>query len=270
MIGQKLFILKLGGSLLTDKQLPESLRYEILSRVTQEIIEANERLILIHGGGSFGHPLAKKYEISNGIDQKVVDQILGLSRTHRAMNKFNSIIVKSFLENHYPVLPIQTSSSFIQNSEQIFSKSIDIIEAALDLGIMPILYGDILLKMNGSFSIISGDQIISLLCRDLQKYEVSKVIFAMDIDGIYIQDNNSEDGYKLAEFIYKNQLNDLELVKMDNKIDVTGGIKGKIKAIEEILEFEVPIQLINGLKEDYIYNSLKNISIKCTTILSKK
>ena len=268
MVGQKIYILKLGGSLLTDKQKPESIRYDILTRVTQEIINANEKLILIHGGGSFGHPPAKKYKISNGIDKKVVDQILGLSRTHYAMNKFNSIIVKSFLEKHCPVLPIQTSSSFFQDSQQTISQAIDIIEATLDLDIMPILYGDILLNMNGSFSIISGDQIIFLLCRDLKKFEVSKVIFAMDIDGIYIKDKINESNFKLAEIVHKKELNDLELVRMNRKIDVTGGIKGKIKVIEKILEFGIPIQLVNGLKEGYIYNSLKNISINCTTILT--
>ena len=268
MVSQKIYILKLGGSLLTDKQKPESIRYDILTRVIQEIINANEKLILIHGGGSFGQPPAKKYKISNGIDKKVVDQTLGLSKTHYAMTKFNSIIVKSFLENHCPVFPIHTSSSFIQDSRQTISQAIDIIEATLDLDIIPILYGDILLNMNGSFSIISGDQIIFLLCRDLKKYSISKVIFAMDIDGIYIKDKNNERDYKLVEIIHKKELNDLELVKMDGKIDVTGGIKGKIKAIEKILEFEIPIQLINGLKEDYIYNSLKNISINCTTIIT--
>jgi isopentenyl phosphate kinase len=267
MEDQKLYILKLGGSLLTDKQKPESIRYEILNRVTQEIIDANEKLILIHGGGSFGHPLAKEYKISNGIDRKIVNQTLGLSKTHFAMNKFNSIIVNSFLENHCPVLPIQTSSSFIQDSQQILSKAINIIEATLDLEIIPILYGDILLNMDSSFSIISGDQIIYLLCRDLKKYKVSKVIFAMDIDGIYIKDKSNESDYKLVDFVHKKELNDLELAKMDRKIDVTGGIRGKINAIDKILEYKIPIQLINGLKEGYIFNSLKNISINCTTIL---
>ncbi|TFG11938.1 MAG: isopentenyl phosphate kinase family protein [Promethearchaeota archaeon] len=267
MVGQKLYILKLGGSLLTDKQKPESIRYEILTRITQEIINTKEKLILIHGGGSFGHPLAKKYKIFDGLDRKVVDQTLGLSRTHYAMNKFNSLIIKSFLDNNFPVLPIQTSSSFIQDSRQTFSQAINIIEATLDLDIMPILYGDILLSMDGSFSIISGDQIIFLLCRDLKNYKVSKVIFAMDVDGIYIKGKKNEKDHKLAEIIHKKELNDLELVKMDRKIDVTGGIEGKIKAIETILEFEIPIQLINGLKEGYIYNSLKNYSINCTTIL---
>jgi isopentenyl phosphate kinase len=264
---QKLRILKLGGSLLTDKQKPESIRYDILNRVIQEIVAADEKLILIHGGGSFGHPPAKKYKIPNGLNRRVVNQTIGLSKTHYAMNRFNSIIVESFLEKNCPVLSIQTSSSFVQDSQQILSQAINIIEAALDLDMIPILYGDILLHMNGSFSIISGDKIVYLLCKDLKKYKILKVIFAMDIDGIYVKNKRNKQDSKLIELIHKEELNKIELAEMDSKIDVTGGIKGKIKMIEKILEFKIPIQLINGLKEDNIYNSLKNISIKCTTII---
>ena len=268
MKAKNLFILKLGGSLLTDKTKPKSIRHDILNQVTQEIVDADEKLILIHGGGSFGHPIAKKYKISDGIDKKIVNQILGLTETHYTMNKLNSIIFKSFLKKSYPCLPIQTSSSFIQDNQQITSHTIKIIETTLDLDILPILYGDILLDSSGSFSILSGDHIIYLLCRDLQRYKVSKVIFAMDIDGIYIKDENEENEYKLAKIIYKNELQNLELANLENKIDVTGGIRGKIKAIEKILEFKIPIQLINGLIEGYIYSALKNVTINCTTILS--
>lgn len=268
MKAENLCILKLGGSLLTDKTKPKSIRHDILNQVIQEIVDADEKLILIHGGGSFGHPIAKKYKISDGIDKSIINQILGLTETHYTMNKLNSIIFKSFLKKFYPCLPIQTSSSFIQDNQQITSHAIKIIETALDLDILPILYGDILLDVSGSFSILSGDHIIYLLCRDLQRFNVSKVIFAMDIDGIYIKDENEENEYKLAKIIYKNELKNLELANLENKIDVTGGIRGKIKAIEKILEFKIPIQLINGLIEGYIYSALKNATINCTTIIS--
>jgi isopentenyl phosphate kinase len=265
---KNLYILKLGGSLLTDKTKPKSIRHDVLSRVTQEIVEADEKLLLIHGGGSFGHPIAKKYKISDGIVKSIVNQTLGLTETHYKMNELNSIILKSFLKKSFPCLPIQTSSSFIQDNQQITSHAIKIIETTLDLDILPILYGDILLDVSGNFSILSGDHIIYLLCRDLQRYKVSKVIFAMDIDGIYIQDENEEYGYKLANIIHKTELQNLELANLENKIDVTGGIKGKIKAIEKVLELKIPIQLINGLIEGYIYSALKNTTINCTTILS--
>ena len=153
------FLLKLGGSLLTDKDKPLSLREDIIRNVIQQIIDANKKLILIHGGGSFGHPLAKKYKISEGVNNSIPNQIFGLTETHQAMNRFNSYLINLFLEKQYPALSIQASSIFIKDSQVISTYSIDIIETALDLNILPILYGDIILDKQGSFSIISGDQI---------------------------------------------------------------------------------------------------------------
>ena len=85
----EIILLKLGGSLLTDKNTPFSLRKEILESCLSQIIESKKLIVLIHGGGSFGHPLAKKYQISQGLNDSIKDQIMGLSKTHDAMNQFN-------------------------------------------------------------------------------------------------------------------------------------------------------------------------------------
>ena len=261
-------MLKLGGSLLTDKNKPSSIREEVVKSAVQQIIDANEKIILIHGGGSFGHPLAKKYSISQGLDKSIPNQILGLTETHQSMNKFNSYLINLFLEKKYPALSIQASSIFIKDSRIISTQSIDIIETALDLNILPILYGDIILDKQGSFSIISGDQIILELCENLEKYNVSKVIFTMETDGLYINDKNSN--CILATECYSDELDSLELANLGQKIDVTGGIEGKLNFIKQICKYNIPVQLINGLKESYIYRSLKNQKLNCTNVLINK
>jgi len=264
----KIILLKLGGSLLTDKNKPSSIREDVIRSAIQQIIDANKKIILIHGGGSFGHPLAKKYRISTGIDPTIPNQILGLTETHQSMNKFNSYLINLFLEKKYPTLSIQASSIFIKDSLNISTQSIDVIETALDLNILPILYGDIILDRQGSFSIISGDQIIFKLCENLKKYEILKVIFVMETDGIFIRDEESnQKSIKLASKLYLDDLESLNLADLGQKIDVTGGIEGKIKSIKEICKFNIPVQLINGLKEGFIYKSLKNESINCTNII---
>jgi len=264
----EIILLKLGGSLLTDKNKPKSIREDIVKSAIQQIIDANVKLILIHGGGSFGHPLAKQYAISKGIDVSIKNQILGLTKTHHAMNEFNSFIVNSFLEKNYPVLPIQPSSIFIRDSNDIYIHSIDIIETSLNLNILPILYGDIILDTQGSFSILSGDQIIFKLCECIEKFQILKVIFAMETDGIYIIDKEKDNNKPiLATNLYSNQLEFLHLANLEQKIDVTGGIEGKINSIKKICDQNIPVQLINGLKNDYIYNSLKNQKINCTNVL---
>ena len=263
-------LLKLGGSLLTDKNKPFSIREDIVEGSVQQIVDAKEKVVLIHGGGSFGHPLAKKYSIMNGIDSSIPNQVLGLTETHQSMNKFNSHLVNSFLEKNYPALPIQTSSIFIKDSQEISTSSMEVVETALDLNILPILYGDIILDKQGSFSIISGDQIILELCKNLDRYRISKVIFTMETDGIYVADKEGGDNSILVTECYSDQLENLNLANLGQKIDVTGGIKGKINFIQKICNHNIPVQLINGLKDEYIYKSLKNQKLDCTNILIKR
>jgi isopentenyl phosphate kinase len=54
---------------------------------------------------------------------------------------------------------------------------------------------------------------------------------------------------------------------MGQKIDVTGGIKGKLDSIKKICEYGIPVQLINGLEKNFIYKSLKDQKINCTLII---
>ena len=96
------------------------------------------------------------------------------------MIKLNNYLINYFLELNYPVLSIQPSSIFINDHRVISNKFLDVIEATLELNILPILYGDIIIDKEGSFSILSGDQIILELCQSLTNYSVCKVIFAME------------------------------------------------------------------------------------------
>ena len=130
-----------------------------------------------------------------------------------------------------------------------------------------ILYGDIILDKQGSFSIISGDQIILALSQNLNNYKVSKVVFAMESDGLYVVDKSNSDNCKLVSECYSNELDSLDLADLGQKIDVTGGIKGKLDFIRTICKSKIPVQLINGLIEGYIHKSLKNQNLNCTNIL---
>ncbi|MFW9770801.1 MAG: type 2 isopentenyl-diphosphate Delta-isomerase [Candidatus Thorarchaeota archaeon] len=258
----KLYLLKLGGSLLTDKNDPFSLREDVIDSTIEQIIKSHQKLILIHGGGSFGHPLAKEFQISKGFNPLIKDQLIGLSKTHEAMNRLNSLIINKFIAKNYPAISIQPSTIFIQDENTISFESFNSIDIMLNLGILPVLYGDILFTKDGSFSILSGDQIIFELCKKYQK-SIKKVIFAIEEDGIFIKDTDHK---QLVLEIASSELNDIKLAKFDEKIDVTGGIKGKLKIIKRIAELNIPVQLINGLKDDYILKALGDQKLTCTYI----
>ncbi|MEE9188865.1 MAG: hypothetical protein V3U36_05795, partial [Anaerolineales bacterium] len=69
---QSLTLLKLGGSLITDKSRPRTLRLETLVRLADEIASALQqrpslRLIIGHGAGSYGHVSAKQHGTRQGV-----------------------------------------------------------------------------------------------------------------------------------------------------------------------------------------------------------
>ncbi|MCR3883118.1 MAG: uridylate kinase, partial [Methanothrix sp.] len=71
-------ILKIGGSVLTDKARLESARFEVVERIAAEIAGAGEGLILVHGAGSFGHIHAKNFGLVEMFSPE------GVLQTHRS------------------------------------------------------------------------------------------------------------------------------------------------------------------------------------------
>jgi isopentenyl-diphosphate delta-isomerase len=264
----KIVIIKLGGSLLTEKNKPFSIRKDTIETAIEQIIRSQRKLILIHGGGSFGHPVAKKYNISSGMNPMIENQILGLTKTHDAMNKLNSYIIEIFLKKKYPAISIQPSSIFVKENGNLSLKSINIIRSCLNHGILPVLYGDIVFDKKGSFSIISGDDIVLALCKKLDDFDILKVIFVIEKDGLYIKENGEDP--KLATDLFYDDLDKIILADLGQKIDVTGGIKRKVNIIKKISQQYISVQIINGLKENYIFHALIGKDVKSTQINIKE
>ncbi|MFX0003170.1 MAG: type 2 isopentenyl-diphosphate Delta-isomerase, partial [Candidatus Hermodarchaeota archaeon] len=79
----------------------------------------------------------------------------------------------------------------------------------------------------------------------------------------FIKENGKE---KLALKLSSNDLDNIKLAELDQKIDVTGGMKSKLETIKEIVKHNIPVQIINGLKNENILKALINQSLVCTNI----
>ena len=83
---RELVFLKLGGSLITDKTKPYTVRMDKLGDLANQVARALQThpdllLILGHGSGSFGHTAAKKYGTRDGF---LSLQASGNQSTHEA------------------------------------------------------------------------------------------------------------------------------------------------------------------------------------------
>ena len=223
--GRDVIIIKIGGSVFSDKRIPYSFHDGVVKQLISQISSylhkyPSKKIILVHGGGSFGHPIANKYKIQYGRNQNIPNQMQGLVETHHVMVNLN----KKFLEIshnaglntctfppsqsfHYENMPEQDlkyiSPTTLPQSHLIFIGKKQIIYL-LDDYIIPVIYGDIIHINEDQFSIISGDRIISKLC-EVFPSQIAQVIFTIDKDGILSPDNDS----KILQRINKNEISNV-------------------------------------------------------------
>lgn len=246
---RKMQILKLGGSVITHKDEYFSPHTENIKRLAKEISTSKGPLIIIHGAGSFGHPVAKKYNISDGL--KTPKQLLGFSETHQSMTRLNQIIVDTFLEASVPAFGISASSMLITQGRRIVDVDLNIIKGCLELGLIPVMYGDAVLDTEQGFAILSGDQLIVRLAIDL---EAERIIFGSDVDGIFTANPKLDPEAKLIQSVSLSHMT--AEVSGATNTDVTGGMLGKLKEAKEAVKAGAEVVFLNANTENRVKSAL--------------
>ena len=253
-------ILKLGGSVVTHKNRQRAANLETITRLATEVATAGPKsIIIVHGGGSYGHPLAKEYDIATGY--KSPRQLAGFSWTHQAMVDLNKLIVEAFLNAGVPAISIAPSSFIITDDRRITTVDFSIISKAVESGFVPVLYGDAVLDVALRFTILSGDQLAARLATDLG---ASRIIFGVDVDGVYTANPKLVKEAQLIEELSLGQMRGMIKVGEALSTDVTGGMLGKIKEAGVAVEAGVEVQLVNALKPGIVYEALRGEKVTCT------
>lgn len=266
-----LYILKIGGSVATYKNRSGALiRTPLLAKIAESIRKAQKekkfRLILIHGAGSIGHQLAKKYNLMSGVngDKK---KLYGSLISRLANQKLNTAITEIFIEKGLNVTPAHTSSIIIQENKRLTDCNLKIIKEALSQNYIPLLYGEMVFDTKLGMSICSGDAIAPYLAK---KLKAQKIFFASDIDGIFTRDPHI---HKDARLIEKVSLKDIEknaTLSKSHNIDVTSGLLGKIKSLNIASDKSIKtVEIFNGLEGKNYERALLNKKFPHTIICHK-
>ena len=121
---KKVILLKLGGSLITDKQKPHTAKKNIIKTLALEINEALKKnpdlkMIIGHGSGSFGHIPAKKYKTREGAKSKT--DWKGFHEVWKEARVLDQIVIDAFLEAGLPVISFPPSATVISDSHKIIA-----------------------------------------------------------------------------------------------------------------------------------------------------
>ena len=256
-------IVKLGGSVITVKEKELTPNITAINRLAKEIAKAKPTsLIVIHGGGSFGHPLAKEYKIVEGY--KTPSQILGFSKARQAMMTLNKIVIDSFVRHNLPVVAVQSSACIVTKKGRIQKFDFTPIQQLLNMGFIPVLYGDFVLDVERGFTVLSGDQLAAELAI---LFDADKMVIAVDVDGLFTDDPKSNPNAKLIKEISLGELKDfLGSIGEAKTVDVTKGMRGKILELIPALEHGVQIEMVNARKAKRLCKALKGERVRGTKI----
>lgn len=242
-MAEQLVVIKLGGSVVTEKDKPLTASPMMIEAAMREIAESKlTRIVLIHGGGSFGHPVARQYSLQDGLRHH--SQILGVAQTKQAMMELNKIVVDTGLSQGLPCVSVAPSPFVQTENKRITEMPTGILQGLLSLGAIPVLHGDVVLDEKIGFCILSGDQLAARIATELDAH---KVVLATDVDGVYEADPKLNPEATMIPLLDLAKAKELTSLKRDPKEgDVTGGMAGKILEMIAVVEHGGTAIFING------------------------
>ncbi len=208
-------LLKLGGSVITDKKSDCAVNYGQLSLLATAISRARpEGMVIVHGAGSCGHPEAKQYHLDKGA---MKGQSEGIFVTHRAVSRLNDAVVATLREQGIAAVGVHPLHAAVADNARLVAFEHRHLEKMLMLGMVPVIHGDVVMDLSRGACIVSGDQLVRYLAVALK---INRVGLATDVPGVL-------KGDEVVPEISRNMAPSLQIGNSLHT-DVTGGMRGKI------------------------------------------
>lgn len=217
-----MLILKLGGAAITNKVVPNTAQPEAIQAIASMIATTPQPMIIVHGAGSFGHILAKEYSLQQGWQTGNDAQRQAFVRLQQQLHRLNRLVVDALIEAGLPAVSIQPLAMTVMDSLRMTQTFIEPIRHILDLGMLPVLYGDCVFDTAQGFGILSGDQLVVHLANAL---DADRVAFGTNVAGVL-----DADGQVISRISAHTQITQYR----QGTADVTGGMLGKLQEIAHL------------------------------------
>lgn len=246
-------VIKLGGSVITRKNEPFSARSDTICRLAEEIsnyLHENKKhgLLLVHGGGSFGHPLVRECLEKIGYINTQC-----FARVAFYMDLLNHLITEALLASEVPAVRITPRSICwgVNYGECDFG----VVGELMSSGMVPVLYGDVILSGSES-RVLSGDDIVWYLTKSLG---LKKVIFVTDVNGVYDKDPKLHKDARVLSNTHVGEV--LKEASFWEVPDVTGGMLNKLRKSLLLGIKDVKIYVINGFVPGNLLSALEEKNV---------
>ena len=226
----QLLFLKFGGSLITDKSQTEKAHTEVITNLLRDLQTYTAqhqgiRLILGHGSGSYGHHAAAKHNTRTGVTSPA--QWQGFVEVWRSARKLNQVVLNAAETIGLPLISFPPSASLTAKEKHVLNWDIQPIEKALQAGLIPVIYGDVVFDEVLGGTIFSTEELFFHLASQLKP---SRVLLAGKESAVFAD-------YPLNQTPIRNIDKHApleEFIKQSESLDVTGGMRSKVAEMQAL------------------------------------
>lgn len=221
-------VLKLGGSVITVKDKPETVDSTNIERAA-DAVAGHDDLVLVHGGGSFGHPHASEHGVST---TEGTHDAAGARAIHNAMQRLNAAVLDALHERDVPALAVHPLSAARRDADADLHLPTGQVRTMLEEGFVPVLHGDVVVHAGRGVTVVSGDELVAALAAGLDAERVGLCSAApgvLDAAGEVVPHVESFETVAAA-------------LGGSDATDVTGGMAGKVR---QLLVMDAPASIFD-------------------------
>ena len=232
MHARSLTFLKLGGSLITNKDQPETALVDQINDLLSQITtwrQANpsQRLLLGHGSGSFGHHAAAQYDTRQGVHNQMEGQ--GFQQVWYSARSLDQIILAQAQALSLPLIAFPPSASITADNRMIHTWNLQPLLQSFEMGLIPLVYGDVVSDLTLGGTILSTEDLFVHLAHFLYP---DRILLAGRVEGVY------------ADYPVNQQLlphlsaysDSSAFLQGSASQDVTGGMVTKVQAMQALCQ----------------------------------
>lgn len=259
-----IIFVKIGGSLITDKNKPFTVKEQALDTIASEIHKATQlgkALIIGHGAGSFGHVPAKKYQTHLGLLNEQSRE--GIAEVATVARQLNTIVMNKIREKGTLAVAVSPLSMMTAKNFELGSIFTDPLEKLLELDMVPVLHGDQVLDVEKGCTIFSTEKVLGYLSLHLKEigYQIEKIIHCGQTNGVYDADGNTIPMINSANFEdYKASLGG------SGEVDVTGGMMHKVEETLNLAKQGIPGLIIDGVEHGSLSEAISGKEVLGTKV----
>jgi isopentenyl phosphate kinase len=221
-----LCFVKFGGSLITDKAKPRTPRKDVIARLAGEIRLAEDqikglRLLLGHGSGSFGHVPAKIHGTRKGVESRA--DWKGFAEVWFDASSLNRLVIEALHKVDLPAVSFPISAAVTTKDGQVSDWNLGPIDSALNAGLLPVVYGDVVFDTLKGGTILSTEDIFTNLAR---RFKPRRILLS-GIDE-FVWADYPLCKHPIREITTENWQEVSQVLGGSSTVDVTGGMATKV------------------------------------------